>query len=87
MKLKHFFILFLVMFFSFASVVSAAENVGERRVRDSIRVSLVTCDPGKEIYALFGHTAIHVTDKATGMDLAFNYGMFNFRSENFIYRF
>lgn len=87
MKLKHFFILFLVMFFSFASVVSAAENAGGRRVRDSIRVSLVTCDPGKEIYALFGHTAIHVTDETTGMDLAFNYGMFNFRSENFIYRF
>lgn len=87
MKLKTFFILFFSAFVFFATVAEAAESGEKGAVRDSIRVSLVTCDPGTEIYALFGHTAIHVTDVATGMDLAFNYGMFNFRSDNFIYRF
>ena len=28
---------------------------------DSIRLSLLTCAPGEEIYSLFGHTAIPVS--------------------------
>lgn len=59
--------------------VSAAE--------DSIRVSLLTCSPGTEIYALFGHTAIRYEDKAKGADWVFNYGMFSFRTPNFVMRF
>ena len=29
-----------------------------RAQQDSVRVSLLTCAPGTEIYELFGHTAI-----------------------------
>ncbi len=54
---------------------------------DSIRVSLLTCSPGSEIYALFGHTAIRYEDKAKGVDMVFNYGMFSFRTPNFVMRF
>jgi len=54
---------------------------------DSIRVSLLTCSPGTEIYALFGHTAIRYEDKAKGADWVFNYGMFSFQTPNFVMRF
>ena len=46
---------------------------------DSIEVSLLTCAPGTEVYSLYGHTAIRYHDLRTGEDLAFNYGVFNFK--------
>lgn len=50
-----------------------------------IQVSLITCSPGKEIYELEGHTALRI--KAPDYDMAVNYGIFDFNSPNFIYRF
>lgn len=58
-----------------------------RAQSDSIRISLMTCSPGTEIYALFGHTAIRVEAPAYNIDDVYNYGMFSFRTPNFIYRF
>jgi hypothetical protein len=54
---------------------------------DSIRISLLTCAPGEEIYSLFGHTAIRYECPSQGIDLVFNYGVFSFNTPNFIYRF
>lgn len=54
---------------------------------DSIRLSLLTCAPGEEIYSLFGHTAIRYEDPAQGIDAVFNYGLFSFNTPNFIFRF
>ena len=50
------------------------------------KFSLLTCAPGEKIYELFGHTAIRYVE-GDSIDLVFNYGMFNFNSPNFIYRF
>ena len=58
-----------------------------RGQEDSIKVSLMTCAPGTEIYALFGHTALRYEDTARGEDWVFNYGMFSFNTPHFIYRF
>ena len=44
----------------------------------NLRVSLLTCAPGDELYATFGHTALRVQDKTTGTDYVFNYGTFEF---------
>lgn len=54
---------------------------------DSVRVSLLTCSPGTEIYSLFGHTAIRYEVPSQGVDIVFNYGMFSFNTPNFILRF
>ena len=54
---------------------------------DSIRLSLLTCGPGEEIYSLFGHTAIRYEDPKRGVDVVFNYGLFSFDTPNFILRF
>ena len=54
---------------------------------DSVRVSLLTCAPGSEIYALFGHSAIRYENPAQQQDWVFNYGMFSFKEPNFVFRF
>lgn len=53
---------------------------------DSTVVSLLTCEPGSELYARFGHTAIRVRDN-TGRDVIFNYGLFDFSTKSFYWKF
>jgi hypothetical protein len=55
--------------------------------RDTVRVSLLTVGPGEEVFDRFGHAAIRVRNTATGLDSAWNWGMFDFNSPNFIPRF
>lgn len=54
---------------------------------DSVDISLITCSPHDEVYALYGHTALRVCDHTTGEDIAVNYGVFSFEQPNFITRF
>ena len=51
------------------------------------RVVLLTMGPGSAVWERFGHNAIWVQDPATGIDHAFNYGMFDFAQENFLANF
>lgn len=50
-------------------------------------ISLITCNPGAELYARYGHTAIRVCDPEQNLDLVFNYGLFDFNSDHFYWRF
>jgi hypothetical protein len=52
-----------------------------------IRISLLTCSPGAELYSTFGHTAIRVTDSTRGIDMVYNYGTFDDRDPNFYVKF
>ena len=54
---------------------------------DSVEISLLTCGPRPNVYSLYGHTALRYHDKASGTDLAVNYGMFSFGKPFFILRF
>lgn len=51
------------------------------------QVSLITCSPGTAIYELFGHSGIRVLDKEKNIDVTFNYGLFDFNQDSFVYRF
>jgi hypothetical protein len=51
------------------------------------QVSLLTCDPGDELYSAFGHNAIRVLDKNSGQDFVFNYGTFDFNVPFFYVKF
>jgi hypothetical protein len=62
-------------------------NAQQVSISDSAVVSLITCSPGEEIYAKFGHTAIRINDKKNNFDLVFNYGIFSFETTNFYYKF
>lgn len=51
-------------------------------------ISLLTCDPGKELYSSFGHSAIRMREIGSeGQDLVFNFGTFDFRTPNFYGKF
>ena len=55
---------------------------------DSVEISLLTCQPHDEVYSLYGHTAIRYHDlRPGGFDLAFNYGVFDFKKPHFVARF
>lgn len=74
----------LLCLFTFLLYVNAiARAVAE----DSMEVSLLTCSPGTEVYALYGHTAIRICNETTGEDWVFNYGVFSFSQPHFIWRF
>lgn len=49
-----------------------------------LRVSLLTCTPGDELYSIFGHSAIRIIDSSSVTDIVYNYGTFNFDDEGFI---
>ncbi|HWA40837.1 MAG TPA: DUF4105 domain-containing protein, partial [Gemmatimonadales bacterium] len=51
------------------------------------RISVLTAGAGAEVWERFGHNMIRVQNSATGEDVAYNWGMFSFRQENFIGRF
>lgn len=60
----------------------AADTV---RLEDPIVVKLVTFYPGDEVFAVYGHTDLRVTQGKH--DYYYNYGVFDFRTPNFVYRF
>lgn len=85
-------VLRLVLILVLATVIQPAvysagrECAGETLNTDTLTVSFMTCEPGSEIYELYGHSAIRIRT-ASGADWVFNYGMFNFNTPNFVARF
>ena len=57
----------------------------QEQQEDSVSVSLVTFYPGSEPHNIFGHSEIRV--KQGPVDLYFNYGVFDFKSPGFLWRF
>ncbi|HEX6630430.1 MAG TPA: DUF4105 domain-containing protein, partial [Gemmatimonadaceae bacterium] len=64
---------------------AAAAPVGEPG--SELTIYLVTMGPGDAIWEKFGHNALWVHDAATGSDVAYNWGMFDFAEKDFIPRF
>jgi len=54
---------------------------------DLAKISLITCSPGEDVYARFGHSAIRVNDSINNIDIVFNYGIFDFNSKSFYLKF
>ena len=79
-------LLYIVLTF-ILSVVNATAGAQSMRNPDSVQISLLTCSPGKEVWAQYGHTAIRYYDKESGEDLAINYGIFSLDQTYFIPRF
>ncbi len=67
--------------------VSVEDSVTAEIPLDSIEVSILTCTPGKDMYAKFGHTALRVRDYTVHRDVVFNYGCFDYNANNFVLKF
>ncbi|MDB5223446.1 MAG: hypothetical protein JWN83_2113 [Chitinophagaceae bacterium] len=72
--ISHF--LFLFSYSCFAQIDSC-----------HLRISLLTCSPGEELYSTFGHSALRVTDSVGNEDIVYNYGTFNFDEPGFYTKF
>jgi len=77
--IRHIIALFLLLLMPL--------HTGAITLSDSVKVSLLTCGPGDELYAKFGHTAIRVHDPANAIDITFNYGYFDSSIDGFYYKF
>lgn len=80
-----------------AMLTAYAIEPHETDSRERLTVSLVTAAPGKEVYQLEGHSALRLRKEVadslahTGWrplyDVAVNWGVFDFESPNFLFRF
>ncbi len=57
------------------------------QVADSTDVYLITCAPGNATYSIYGHTALRICVRGTGIDRVYNWGIFDFSTPNFAFRF
>ncbi|SRR6056297_3405103 len=54
---------------------------------DDAEISILTYEPGEEIYSLFGHSAIRIKDAKQHIDWVYNYGTFDFNTSHFYLKF
>lgn len=85
MKFKLNILLIILLAWAGVQNIKAQQNL---ELSESAQISLLTNTPWDgAVYALFGHTAIRVSDPTQEIDFVFNYGLFDFGSPNFMYRF
>lgn len=86
---KKIFILGLIINYSLLIINSASAQPALSADRDSsrLRISLLTCTPGEELYSTFGHSAYRVIDSNSVTDIVYNYGTFNFDDDGFYLKF
>ena len=77
----------IMIFFLSCSVIAQERTDSVSPVDDGgdLVVSIVTCAPGPDVYELCGHAAVRIRNEK--MDSIWNFGIFDFTSPNFIYRF
>jgi hypothetical protein len=68
-----------------SSSVAAAQ--GSSLLPPPPRISIITMGPGGPVWERFGHNMIRVTDSVAGTDLAYNFGIFDFRQKDFYWNF
>lgn len=85
MLLKKFS--FFILLFALYSVFSSVSYAQDTTTKDNLHFSLLTCDAGDDLYTIWGHTAIRVTDSTSNVDIVYNFGSFDFNEPNFIFKF
>jgi hypothetical protein len=68
-------------------ILGFESNTNAQTDTSHLRVSLLTCGTGEEIWETFGHTAVRVTDSVNGTDNVYNYGTFNGFGDDFELQF
>lgn len=73
------------LFFFFACILHTAINA--QTDSSHLRISVLTCAQGDELYTTFGHTALRVVDSSKQTDIIYNYGTFDFEDPDFYMKF
>lgn len=75
------FFLFLLLIGSFRSHSQSFS------LSDNAQIYILTVAPGTELYSQFGHSALLVEDVNANLRVVYNYGVFDFRVDNFYLKF
>jgi hypothetical protein len=67
--------------------ITCSLHVKAAELSDNSKVYILTVLPGKEIYTVFGHSAIRVYDPVNEIDRVYNYGTFDFDTPFFYLKF
>jgi hypothetical protein len=78
-KICRFFLLFTFYFLLCRSF--AQQNTAH------LRISVLTCAPGDELYSSFGHSALRIIDSVQHTDIVYNWGTFDISVPNFYMKF
>jgi len=73
--------------FLFACLLGPAHARPSGSDSSQLRISLLTCSPGAELYSTFGHSALRIVDSAAGTDIVYNFGVFDFSDPDFYLKF
>jgi Domain of unknown function (DUF4105) len=79
--------LLVALLFALAITTNIAVAQESRPPGASIDVALLTFGPGTEVWERFGHNAILIRDRASGVENLYNYGIFDFDQEDFFLNF
>ena len=84
-KLFHRIFLLFTFYFLIFNSANAQDS-------SHLRISLLTCTPGEELYSSFGHSAFRIVDSSKAFndrwrDAVYNYGTFNFDDDGFYLKF
>ena len=83
MKRLFWHIIALIIVIAFSNINSAAQT--DSTSSHPVKVSLITFYPGNEVFEVFGHSEILISD-STG-NYYINYGVFDFNSPGFVTRY
>jgi len=83
MKFIYFKLLLLLILISFSHQLT----IKSQNLSPNAEISLLTCNPGEELYSVFGHNSIRVNDPINKIDWVYNYGTFSFEEPNFYVKF
>lgn len=81
--MRPFFIHFTIFMFLLSSELSARPSTQLYPDSKNAQISLLTYSPGEDLYSIFGHSAIRVSDTVANIDKVYNYGTFDFDQPNF----
>lgn len=81
LKIKRQIVL-IICCFSFLSSFAQPQTLTE-----NAEISVLTCGTANEMYTLFGHTALRIKDVDQNLDVVYNWGMFDFKTPNFLAKF
>ncbi|MBS1602455.1 MAG: DUF4105 domain-containing protein [Bacteroidetes bacterium] len=84
--MKHF-LSHLLLLLTFSILLASGASATNTPLSPFSKISVLTCSPGTDSYAIFGHSAIRVHDPVAGVDLVFNFGTFNADDPQFYQKF
>lgn len=87
MRLKYLLLSFFVCCFQSGFALTLDSIQAQTSAPHGLRISILTCGVGEELYASFGHTGIRIIDSTSGTDEVYNYGVFDFSDPDFYTKF